>query len=93
MWGAVVAITLAAAIFLYIPAGKKIERFSAVWFIGLFIVVLLVAKGLFMYESEHMPDAYRAWGDYMLFFAIWIPLIHTIAEQWDKPHKPSFLSM
>lgn len=92
--GAVISMVLAITIFLYLPTGKKIERFSIAWGLGLILTLFLASMGLimsgFIGSAEFIPIETKAWGEYIFFFAIWMPVIHELASSWDKPYKWSF---
>ncbi|MCY3488670.1 MAG: hypothetical protein OXH34_09535 [Bacteroidetes bacterium] len=95
-WGATVTIALAIAIHLYFPIAKKVERGSITWFLGLLTMICLFAlgsvlMGLWTHWIIMIPVAEEAWGEYISYFAIWMPFIHVIAKKQgkgqDMPHE------
>ncbi len=38
-------------------------------------------------DYYYLPVAFRAWGEYMLFFGIWMPTIHMVLHNIGKPRK------
>ena len=91
-WGTSVTIALAIAIYLYFPIAKKIEHGSIIWFLGLLTTICLFAlgsvlSGLWTHWIFMTPVKEEAWGEYIWFFAIWIPTIHLIAKGQGKPHE------
>ena len=84
LWGGLVSVILAAAIFAYFAIAVKIERFSAVWNIGVFVVLSFACIGWMILNAEIQPIISRSWGAYMLYFAIWIPIVHVSAKGWHK---------
>ncbi|MCY3629260.1 MAG: hypothetical protein OXI05_02875 [Bacteroidota bacterium] len=88
-WGIAVTITLASAIYLYFPIAKKIERGSIIWFSGLFTTICLFAlgsglMGFWTHWIIVIPVAEKAWGWYISYLAIWMPVIHVAAKKRDK---------
>ncbi len=87
LWGAIVTMILAAAIYLYFPIAKKIKGKIAWLIIWLSAMIGLIAAGQIMYDTAFEQDWYRTWGDYVLFLFIWIPAIHVMALGWGKSAK------
>ncbi|MDE2645515.1 MAG: hypothetical protein OXI05_06735 [Bacteroidota bacterium] len=87
--GMAVTIAFAVAIYLYFPIGKRVERGSIIWFLGLFAAIAVLRYGLVLngywtdLSDEFFPVARRAWGEYMTYFAIWMPVIYMAAR--EKP--------
>ncbi len=94
LWGVVVTIILASAIYLYFPIAKRVEYGSIIWFFGLFAMICLLAlgtvlQGLWTHWIIDIPVAEQAWGEYIMYFAIWTPIIDMIAKAQDKgQYKP-----
>lgn len=90
------SIILAVAIYVYLPLGRKIERFSAIWFLELLIMIYFVTHGLLGlgFWNGDIPDEFfsiarRAWGEYMLYLGLWIPVIHVSGKMYpyDRPNQ------
>ena len=87
LWGGMVTLFLALAIYLYFPVGSRIERGSLIWFFGMFTAVILFTSGLLLSDAEFMSDVYRAWGNYIWFFALWMPVIIEAAMRQNRPSE------
>ena len=89
LWGVVVSVAFALAIYLYFPIAKKVERGSLIWLLGLFAIISLFAFGVVLigFGTHYIlmiPAAEQAWGNYMLSSAFGIPAIHVGAKAQDK---------
>lgn len=89
LWGVVVSVAFALAIYLYFPTAKKVERGSLIWFLGLFAIICLFALGVVLsgFGTHYIlmiPAAEQAWGNYMLSSAFGIPAIHMGAKAQEK---------
>lgn len=86
LWGAAVTIAFAVAIYLYFPIGKRVERGSMIWFLGLFAAIAVLRYGLVLngywtdLPDEFFPVERRAWGEYLMYFSIWIPVVYMSAR-------------
>ena len=78
-----VAIVVATIIFLYAPIAKKVERGSPAWVLGLLATLSLGTLG-FIYDDT------TTWGWPVLFFAIWMPVVHVCCKHLDAEVKWSF---
>ena len=97
-WGVAVTMTLAFALYLYLPIFKKIERGSIIWFLVQFTFICLfilgsVLMGIGTHSVLMIPVAEEALGEYISFFALMMLLIHIVAKNQnnvqDEPHKTS----
>ena len=97
-WGVAVTMTLAFALYLYLPIFKKVERGSIIWFLGLVTSICLfifgsVLSGLWTHWIIVIPVAEEVWGEYISFFALMMLLMHIVAKNQnnvqDEPHKTS----
>ena len=79
-----IAIVVAAAIFLYVPIAKKVERWSIAWWLGLMAIMFLGATAI---TIKLLYEAHRAWSDAVIFFTIWIPVIHGTSKHLDTKVK------
>jgi len=86
LWGVPITVASGVAIFLYEPLAKKIEHFSLAWFFVLFIVLSILGNGLVL-SDLYFPRSYRAWGNYMVHFAISIAFAHQLFHYSGKPRK------
>lgn len=89
LWGVVVTVILASAIYLYFPIAKRVEYGSIIWFFGLFAMICLLALGTVLvgfwtHWIIDIPVAERARGEYIMYFAIFMLVIHVIAKAQDK---------
>ena len=86
--GIVVSGVLSVAIFMYFPIAKKVENFSLAWFLGLIVSLnLVLCGGYVMSGSLYSPVEFRAWGNYMLLFGVFMPVMHVIFRSIGKPRK------
>lgn len=96
-WHVIVTVSFAVATYLYFPISKKVERFSVIWWAGLFAAFFLVSYGSVKMgfwtdiSPEFFPAADRAWGEYMVYLGFWIPAVHITAIEWNKPYNWSLL--
>lgn len=79
-----IAIVVAAAIFLYVPIAKKVERWSIAWWLGLMAIMFLGATAIIIHW---LYEAHRAWSHAVIFFTIWIPVIHGTSKHLDTKVK------
>ncbi|MCY3594053.1 MAG: hypothetical protein OXH01_02285 [Bacteroidetes bacterium] len=88
-WGVAVTVTLAFALYLYLPIFKKAERGSIIWFLVQFTFICLFILGLvLMGIGTHwvlvIPVEEEAWGEYISFFAWLMFIIHIVAKRPDR---------
>lgn len=93
-WGVVVMAIFASATYLYFPIGQRVERGSIIWFFGLFVMICLlilasVLQGFWTHWIIDIPVAEQAWGEYIFFLVIWIPVIYvSTKKQYKIQYKP-----
>lgn len=103
LWSSLITIIVAISVFMYVPVAKKIERGSLIWRLGLGFTIVLAVIGLGRWFFEffivlHLPEdlmtsdvGISEWGASLLMIAIYIPVIHSTAANWDIGHKWSSL--
>lgn len=101
LWGAVVTIAFALALYLYFPVAKKIENGSGIWILGLFALILLLSLGLdwmgiglsdTVLNVMQVPVAREAWGQYIVYSVIFTATFHWLAKQQDKSRAISWFT-
>ncbi len=96
LWGAIVTLAFALALYLYFPIAKKVQNGSIIWILGGFTLILLLSlalnwTGIWPRLSDvvlnvlQFPSSREAWGLYLMYFVIFTPTFHYIARQQDKP--------
>ena len=86
-WGASVSVAFALAIYLYFPLGKRVERGSKTWFLGLLAIICLFVVAIILIENWTTTTTVsdKAWNQYILYTSIFLPIIHVLARNQDKP--------
>lgn len=77
-----VALFVAVGIFLYVPLAKKVRRGSPVWIVGIALITGLIIVGA--------TQEGRTWAWPLLFFAIWMPVIHVCCQHIDAGSRWRF---
>lgn len=84
LWGTLVTIILIVAMYLHYPLGKKIERFSPAWGVGVGAGASLVMIGLVI-SNNAAPSALKVWGEYAWIFGLFGVLVTYLIL--PKKHK------
>ena len=94
LWITAISISLAIGLYLYLPIAKKVKTFSLIWFIFLGATIFFVSEGLIGIgfdgvdiDEEFFPISFRAWGEFKLYFGLWIPVIYLGSKFHNRPNK------
>ncbi len=98
LWITVVSIALAVGIYLFLPLGRKVKTFSLTSFIFLVATIHLIYDGLIGIDYLDIDEgsfsiSFIAWGEYKLYFGLWISVIYIASKFYYRPNlwSPSAL--